>query len=195
MYGFFHDQKRVYLILEYAPEGELYKDLQRQPQHRYSEQVAANYVRQVCQALLYIHSKDVIHRDIKPENLLNCLGTIKLADFGWSVHAPSNRRETMCGTLDYLPPEMVSTKHPSYDKSIDVWSLGILAFEFTCGFPPFEAEDSHQTYSRIRQLDLKLPGHLSAECKDFICKCLKTNPKARSTLQQLEYHPWLLKFN
>lgn len=83
----------------------------------------------------------MIHRDIKPENLLNCLGTIKLADFGWSVYAPSNRRETMCGTLDYLPPEMVNSKHPSYDKSIDVWSLGILAFEFTCGFPPFESDD------------------------------------------------------
>ena len=47
----------------------------------------------------------------------------------------------MCGTLDYLPPEMVNSKHPSYDKSIDVWSLGILAFEFTCGFPPFESDD------------------------------------------------------
>ena len=101
----------------------------------------------------------------------------------------------MCGTLDYLPPEMVSAKHPSYDKSIDIWSLGILAFEFTCGFPPFEAEDQHQTYSRIRQLDLKFPGHLSNECKDFISKCLKTNPKSRSTLDQLELHPWLLKFN
>jgi serine/threonine protein kinase len=90
---------------------------------------------------MYIHSKDVIHRDIKPENLLNCLGTIKLADFGWSVHEPSNKRQTMCGTLDYLPPEMVTGDDTSYDKSIDVWSLGILAFEFTCGFPPFEAEN------------------------------------------------------
>ena len=58
-------------------------------------------------ALLYLHSKDVIHRDIKPENLLNCNEVIKIADFGWSIHAPSNRRETICGTLDYLAPEMV----------------------------------------------------------------------------------------
>jgi aurora kinase, other len=54
-----------------------------------------------------MHSKDVIHRDIKPENLLDSLGTLKLADFGWSVHAPSDRRKTVCGTLDYLPPEMI----------------------------------------------------------------------------------------
>ena len=89
----------------------------------------------------------------------------------------------MCGTLDYLPPEMVSSIKPSYDKSIDVWSLGVLAFEFCCGFPPFEAETQHMTYSRIRKLDLKMPDHLTPECQDFICQCLKTDPKKRSTLQ------------
>jgi serine/threonine protein kinase len=62
----------------------------------------------MIEALSYIHSKEVIHRDIKPENLLNSQGTIKIADFGWSVYAPhESRRETLCGTLDYLPPEMV----------------------------------------------------------------------------------------
>ena len=91
-YGFFYDDDKIYLMLEYCPGGELYKNLKAQPQGRYSEQVAAGYIYQVIQALKYIHSKDIIHRDIKPENLLNCLGVIKLADYGWSVHAPSNRR-------------------------------------------------------------------------------------------------------
>ena len=145
----------------------------------------------MVKALIYLHSKDVIHRDIKPENLLNSLGTIKLADFGWSVHAPSNRRQTMCGTLDYLPPEMVQNELTTYDKSIDIWSLGILAFEFCCGFPPFEAETQNQTYLRINKLDLKFPEHLSAQSKDFICRCLKTEPLERSTLHQLEQHAWL----
>jgi serine/threonine protein kinase len=81
----------------------------------------------------------VIHRDIKPENLLNSFGTIKLADFGWSCHAPSNRRKTMCGTLDYLPPEMCKNGIVKpYDKTIDIWSLGVLAYEFCVGSPPFE---------------------------------------------------------
>ena len=105
LYGFFFDEDKIYLILEYCPHGELYKDLKSQG--HYPEPKAAGYILQVIQALKYIHSKDIIHRDIKPENLLNCLGVIKLADFGWSVHAPSNRRNTMCGTLDYLPPEMI----------------------------------------------------------------------------------------
>lgn len=92
MYGFFWDDKKIYLILEYAPGGELYKELKKQPESRHTESVAADYIKQLCSALKYLHSKNVIHRDIKPENLLNCLGTIKIADFGWSIHAPHNRR-------------------------------------------------------------------------------------------------------
>jgi aurora kinase len=65
----------------------------------------------VADALKYCHENSVMHRDIKPENLLLDLNdTIKLADFGWSVHAPSNKRRTICGTLDYLPPEIVRHK-------------------------------------------------------------------------------------
>ena len=74
-----------------------------------------------ARALLYCHSKNVIHRDIKPENLLlGFKGELKIADFGWSVHAPNYRRRTMCGTLDYLPPEMVEGRdHDSMSKKRD----------------------------------------------------------------------------
>ncbi len=66
---------------------------------------------QIADALIYLHNKHVIHRDIKPENLLlGAFGELKIADFGWSVHAPSLKRQTLCGTLDYLPPEMVQSK-------------------------------------------------------------------------------------
>jgi serine/threonine protein kinase len=80
-----------------------------------------------------MHSKDVIHRDLKPENLLDCGGVIKLADFGWSVHTPSQRRKTVCGTPDYLPPEMIGPKRADYDYRIDIWCLGILTYEFVVG--------------------------------------------------------------
>jgi len=102
----------------------------------------------VTLALKYIHSKDVIHRDIKPENLLRSFSTIKLADFGWSCHAPSARRKTFCGTLDYLPPEMCNSN--LYDKSIDIWSVGVLAYELCCGKPPFETNRKELTKERIR---------------------------------------------
>ena len=94
-----------------------------------------------------MHSKDVIHRDIKPENLLNSFGTIKICDFGWAVYAPDVLRETFCGTPDYVPPEMI--KGDRYDQRVDVWSLGILCYEFLTGKPPFETKNQSTTFNNI----------------------------------------------
>jgi serine/threonine protein kinase len=97
-------------------------------------------------ALQYLHSKSVIHRDIKPENLLLGLyGELKISDFGWSVHAPGDRRKTMCGTMDYLPPEMIN--HGTHGKAVDLWALGVLTYEFCQGDPPFEERTSEGEFS------------------------------------------------
>jgi len=145
LYGYFYDKSRVYLILEYAAKGELYKELRRRKS--FDEKRAAGYIYSLALALKYCHSKHVIHRDIKPENLLLGLhGELKIADFGWSVHAPNSRRQTLCGTLDYLPPEMVEGKE--HDSAVDIWSLGVLTYEFLVGHPPFESEHSRDTYKK-----------------------------------------------
>ena len=116
----------------------------------------------MAEALIYLHSKDVIHRDIKPENLLNSMGTIKIADFGWSVYSPKEgRRETLCGTLDYLPPEMVVGENHYY--RVDIWILVILTYEFCVVKPPFETETHDETYIKIRDVDLEFPDFMSFE--------------------------------
>ena len=190
MYGFFWDKKKIYLILEYALGGELYKHLQAQPNKRYDETRTANYISQLIEALSYLHSKDVIHRDIKPENLLNSQGTIKIADFGWSVYAPQEgRRETLCGTLDYLPPEMV--KGDKHDKNVDIWSLGILCYELLCGFPPFETDTHNETYERIKNIDLMFPEHVSPEAQDLISNILVLDPSKRMCLEDIAMHQWI----
>ena len=97
LFNYFYDEHRVFLMLELAPGGELYKLLKQRG--RFSEARAAWYMRQMVSAIQYCHKKHVIHRDIKPENILIGIGDVlKIADFGWSVHAPSSRRKTFCGT-------------------------------------------------------------------------------------------------
>jgi aurora kinase len=167
LYGYFYDATRVYLILEFAAKGELYGYLKQSV--RFPEDRSAFYVEQLTHALVYCHRKHVIHRDIKPENLLlDHRGNLKIADFGWSVHAPSLRRKTLCGTLDYLPPEMVEGL--PHDANVDIWSLGVLAYEFLVGNPPFEAQSHTDTYKRIAKVDLKFPSHVSASARDLITK-------------------------
>ncbi|XP_060112490.1 LOW QUALITY PROTEIN: aurora kinase B [Heteronotia binoei] len=188
MYNYFDDKKRVYLILEYAPRGELYKDLQKHL--RFDESRSATYMEELADALIYCHGKKVIHRDIKPENLLMGLkGELKIADFGWSVHAPSLRRKTMCGTLDYLPPEMVEGR--PHDEKVDVWCIGILCYEFLVGHPPFESASHTETYRRIVAVDLKFPTFVPEGARDLISRLLRRIPSQRLSLQGVKEHPWV----
>lgn len=188
LYGYFYDDSRVYLILEYAPRGELYKELKKE--NRFEDQRAATLIFQLADALIYCHNKKVIHRDIKPENLLlGMKGDLKIADFGWSVHAPSSRRATLCGTLDYLPPEMIEGK--MHDEKVDLWSLGVLCYEFLVGQPPFEADGNTETYRRISKVDVRYPSHVSDGARDIISKLLRHDPSKRLALPQVINHPWV----
>ncbi|KAL1470133.1 hypothetical protein MTO96_040635 [Rhipicephalus appendiculatus] len=168
LFNWFHDETRVYLILEYAPQGELYRQLTSAK--RFNDRRAATYIYQLCNALKVCHAQKVIHRDIKPENLLvGFNGEIKIADFGWSVHAPSSRRATMCGTLDYLPPEMI--EGATYD----------------------EKATTQETYRRIRECKVQYPAYVSAEARDLIGKLLKRRPSDRISLDEVKAHPWVVK--
>ncbi|NXQ64609.1 AURKA kinase, partial [Anthoscopus minutus] len=196
LYGYFHDVTRVYLILEHAPRGEVYRELQRLT--KFDEQRTATvdcsfctqYITELADALSYCHSKRVIHRDIKPENLLlGSNGELKIADFGWSVHAPSSRRTTLCGTLDYLPPEMIEGR--THDEKVDIWSLGVLCYEFLVGKPPFETKTYQETYRAISRVEFKFPAFVTEGARDLISKLLKHNPFHRLPLKDVLLHPWI----
>ncbi|CAE6520784.1 unnamed protein product [Rhizoctonia solani] len=192
LYGYFHDAKRIFLMLEFAGKGELYKQLSKQG--RFTEKRSSRYIYQMADALGYLHSKHVIHRDIKPENLLLGInGELKIGDFGWSVHAPGNRRTTLCGTLDYLPPEMVEGR--PHTEKVDYWALGVLMFEFLVGKPPFEdLSGQRATYTKISAVSFHVPSHISSDAGDLIRKLLQHDPERRLPLSQVAVHPWVLRY-
>uniref|UniRef100_A0A1B6FAH1 Aurora kinase n=1 Tax=Cuerna arida TaxID=1464854 RepID=A0A1B6FAH1_9HEMI len=192
MLTYFTSDKHVFLVLEFAAGGELYRYLQNQPNKRFNENKTAKYVYQVADALHYCHHNKVIHRDIKPENLLLTLdGDIKLADFGWSVHVGNSRRKTMCGTLDYLPPEMV--KNRDYDDKVDNWCLGVLCYEFLVGNPPFESSESKQTFKKIVEVAVTYPPFIPPGAKDLISRLLRFKPEERLSLPNVMKHFWIEK--
>lgn len=190
LYGYFHDSKRVYIILEYCKNGNLYKKLKEEAFNVKAE--ASRYIREIAEGLIYIHNLNVIHRDLKPENvLLGKNNEVKLADFGWCVHTPQSRRQTFCGTLDYLSPEMLAGK--GHDKRIDHWSLGCIAYELIVGKPPFENETNTMDSTRelILQAKINFPADFPPDAQEVVNALVQTDPEGRMDLERVLETNWL----
>ena len=130
----YENEENIYIILEYSNRGDLYKLIKKKKLTE--EKICFNYFIQVLNAVLFLHENNLIHRDIKPENiLLNEKNEIKLCDFGCCAESGIGNRTTFCGTYEYMAPEIL--KESSYNNSVDIWSLGILLFELSHGYTPF----------------------------------------------------------
>ena len=117
-------------------------------------------------AFEYLHSKNVVYRDLKPENLLvDGLGYLKIADFGFAKIVP-DVTWTLCGTPDYLAPEIIQSK--GYGKAVDWYALGVLIFEMLAGYPPFYDEDHFRLYEKILSGKVKYPSHFDTSAKDLL---------------------------
>ncbi|EPY32117.1 aurora kinase, other [Angomonas deanei] len=190
-YAYFYDATDIYLILEPCSNGMLYSQLNKVK--HFPPPLAAKYVAQLAEALLYLHQHHILHRDIKPENiLLDHNDNIKLADFGWSVHDPNNRRKTSCGTPEYFPPEIVGRQ--PYDMSADLWCLGVFCYEMLVGKTPFVGKDNDHTYRNIRSMQYKIPTDIPEEAQDFISKLLLREGSKRMPLHRAINHPFLMNF-
>jgi serine/threonine protein kinase len=170
LYNIYENSNTIYMIMEYLNNGNLFSLIRRKK--GLIEIEAYKYFSQIVNAIKFLHKNNIIHRDIKPENILldnkyNC----KLCDFGWSVILKDNSsRNTFCGTIEYMAPEIINNEQ--YDKSIDIWSLGVLLFEMIHGFNPFEnnKKNINLLFDNIKHKNLKFQENISDECKDLIQK-------------------------
>ncbi|RKO87241.1 kinase-like domain-containing protein, partial [Blyttiomyces helicus] len=127
--GTFQDSTNVYFILEYVQGGELFTYLRKSG--RFSNNIARFYAAEVVMAFEYLHASDIVYRDLKPENLLiDHKGHIKITDFGFAKQV-ADVTWTLCGTPDYLAPEIIQSK--GYGRAVDWWALGVLIYEVGCG--------------------------------------------------------------
>jgi serine/threonine protein kinase len=189
LYHYFEDKENVYLVMEYAEEGNLFRYLKNKKTLK--EEEAFIYFYETCLGLEYLHKKNVIHRDLKPENLLlDKTGNIKLCDFGWSI-ADGGDRKTMCGTPEYMAPEIVQKK--PYDYKVDIWAIGILLYEMLHGYAPFKARSYDETFDKIAKEDILYNPMISKEAIELIGTILQKDPKLRPDFDAIFSHPWLTK--
>ena len=186
----FEDDEKFYLIMPHASKGQLYSLLRRQV--RFDQRTAAQYMREVLEAVRYIHSfsPKIIHRDIKPENLLLDENyRVLLSDFGWSNFLDENEyRKTFCGTPEYLSPEMA--KKSGHNEMVDIWALGVLLFEFLAGYAPFSGSCPKELYTNIKKLKVNWPVDFPPLAKNLVSKILKLNPSERLSVEEILDHPW-----
>jgi serine/threonine protein kinase len=187
----YEDDDNLYLIMHFASKGQLYSLLKRHG--RFDQRTTAQYMRELISAVKYLHSftPPIIHRDIKPENiLLDENGRVKLADFGWSNYE-DKKRQTYCGTPEYLAPEMI--KKEGHDTTVDIWDLGVLMFELLTGHPPFSGSNQTELFMNIKKHKINWPDDFPPLAKNLISKILKQNPKERVGLDEILQHAWFEK--
>ncbi|RSL65677.1 cAMP-dependent protein kinase type 1 [Fusarium duplospermum] len=192
LWGTFQDTKNLYMVMDFVEGGELFSLLRKSG--RFPNPVAKFYAAEVTLALEYLHSKNVIYRDLKPENLLlDRHGHLKITDFGFAKRVP-DKTWTLCGTPDYLAPEVVSNK--GYNKSVDWWSLGILIYEMLCGYTPFwDSGSPMKIYENILKGKVKYPAYVNADAQNLLERLITADLTKRlgnlyGGPSDVKNHPW-----
>ncbi|KAI1369300.1 SMAD/FHA protein kinase [Xylaria arbuscula] len=198
----FNEKNAVYLVLELAPEGELFNHIVMK--QKLSEDETRKLFVQLFQGIKYLHDRNIVHRDIKPENILLVDKDVhvKLADFGLAkIIGEESFTTTLCGTPSYVAPEILAEgRHRKYTKAVDVWSLGVVLYICLCGFPPFSDElynrDFPYTLSqqiKSGRFDYPSPywDSVGDPALDLIDHMLVVEPEQRFTVDQCLQHPWL----
>lgn len=191
------DKKHVYFLFEVLLGGEIFRLLRAEV--KFPESWARFYSASVILAFCQIHDQNIAYRDLKPENLvLDAFGFLKIVDFGLAKKIMGGKTWTLCGTPDYLAPEVILNE--GHDWAVDYWALGVLIYEMISGSPPFYAEDPMETYEKILSGHVPIPSHFSRGVSDIVKKLLKTHQSKRlgrtkGGTATIIKHKWFSGFN
>uniref|UniRef100_A0A672K4W4 Serine/threonine-protein kinase PLK n=1 Tax=Sinocyclocheilus grahami TaxID=75366 RepID=A0A672K4W4_SINGR len=186
-YHHFEDKDNIYILLEYCSRRSLAHILKARKVLTESE--VRYYLRQIVSGLKYLHEQQILHRDLKLGNFfINESMELKVGDFGLAAKLEpiENRRRTICGTPNYLSPEVLNKQGHGCES--DVWALGCVMYTMLLGRPPFETTNLKETYRCIREARYSMPSSLSAQAKHLISSMLAKNPMDRPQLDDILRH-------
>jgi len=202
LYDVFENENYIYIIMEYCSGGDLLSYFEHY-EYELPETKVCEIIHKLSMAIYYLHSYGIVHRDLKPENILmtdlTISSDIRLLDFGLSKIVGSDEKCTEpYGTLSFVTPEVLQGK--PYDKSVDLWSIGIITFLLLCGYLPFddkhsEREIARQTIQDPVPFDDKIWSKYSPESKVFVNGLLQKRPEKRYTIKEVLEHPWIKKMD
>lgn len=201
LYDVFEGETKLYIMLELVEGGELFTYISSD--NGLEESQAQFIFFQLLQGIKYLHQNNISHRDIKPENIMlesskSLYPRIAITDFGLAkVKAHQNALTTMCGTLNYLAPEVLLGGKDGYGFEVDCWSLGVVLYAMLSSTLPFTEDDQKDLIRSIKRGDIQFPQeewqHVSNEGKDIIKKLLRVDPAKRLTIKEALEHPWIAK--
>ncbi|KAF8630974.1 hypothetical protein AX15_002697 [Amanita polypyramis BW_CC] len=191
----FEDQDNVYMTLELCPSGSLMDMLRRR--RRFTEMEARVFMIQLIGACHYMHTHQVIHRDLKLGNLfLDARMNVKVGDFGLAalIENPGERKKTICGTPNYIAPEVLFDTVNGHSFEVDTWSTGVILYTLVVGRPPFQTKDVKAIYKRIRDNDYDFPTHAlpSSSAQNLIQQILTPDPSSRPSLHEILEHSFFV---
>uniref|UniRef100_A0ABK8F4T1 Twitchin n=1 Tax=Anopheles gambiae TaxID=7165 RepID=A0ABK8F4T1_ANOGA len=192
----FEDEDEMVLIYEFLSGGELFERITTEG-YRMCEQEIIEYMKQICEAVKYMHERNIIHLDIKPENVMcqtRNTNQVKLIDFGLATKLnPNEMVKISTGTAEFAAPEIVEREPVGFYT--DMWAVGVLAYVLVSGLSPFAGETDIDTLKNIKQgtweFDEVAFRDVSEECKDFIRRLLIKNTEKRMTAHECLSHAWL----
>ncbi|KDQ07292.1 hypothetical protein BOTBODRAFT_149264 [Botryobasidium botryosum FD-172 SS1] len=189
----FEDEDNVYMTLELCENGSMMDMLRRRK--RYTEPETRYFLVQLIGACHYMHTHQVIHRDLKLGNLfLDSNMNVKVGDFGLAalIESPGERKKTICGTPNYIAPEVLFDTVNGHSFEVDTWSIGVIIYTLVIGKPPFQTKDVKTIYTRIRDNKYEFPPdrQISADAQDLISSILTPDPQQRPSLHEIVAHPF-----